>query len=201
MIPQTGEGKQAEAPLDIVYLDLTGPEDVPTLGGSTYIMNIIDYYSSFPWGFTLKRKSDEEQIFLDWKMQVEWETGRKVGIVHSDGGGEYSSTSYEAILRRQVEHQTTAPYTSAHNRKSERMHHTIMGRARAMHSDAKLPPNMWGECVMTAFYLAQHTPTQSLNRKMPFEMLYYHKPRVSHLCEYGCRAFVLTQNKVNPKIY
>jgi len=66
-IPQTWEGKQVEAPLDIVYSDLTGPEDVPTLGGSTYIMNIIDDCSSYPWGFTLKRKSDVPQVFQDWK--------------------------------------------------------------------------------------------------------------------------------------
>jgi len=88
-IPKTREGKQAETPLSIIYSDLTGLEDVPTLGGSTYIMNIIDNYSSFPWGFTLKKKSDVQQVFQDWKTQVECETGHKVGIVRTDGGGEY----------------------------------------------------------------------------------------------------------------
>jgi len=66
-IPQTCDGKRAEALLDIVYLDLTGPEDVPTLGGCIYVMNIIDNYLSFPWGFTLKKKSDTSQVFQDWK--------------------------------------------------------------------------------------------------------------------------------------
>jgi len=141
--------------LDIDYLDLPGPEDVHTLGGCTYIMNIIDNYSSFPWGFTLKKKSNAPQVFQDWKMQVEWETGCKVGIVCMDGGGKYASTTYETMLQKQgVEHQTTAPYTSVHNGKLEWMHHTIMGCARAMRSDA---PNLWGECIMAAFYLAQHT--------------------------------------------
>ena len=66
-IPHAWEGEWEKALLDIVYLDLTGPEDVPTLGGSVYIMNIIDNYSSFPWGFTLKKKYDAEQVFRDWK--------------------------------------------------------------------------------------------------------------------------------------
>ena len=66
-IPQAHGGKWAKAPLDIIYLDLTGPEGVPELGGSTYIMNIVDDHSSFPWGFTLKRKSDAQQVFQDQK--------------------------------------------------------------------------------------------------------------------------------------
>ena len=118
-IPQAHEGKWEKAPLDIVYLDLMGPEDVPTLGGSKYVMNIIDDYSIFQWGFTLKKKSEVQQVFQGWKAWVEWETGHKVGLIRNNGGGEYSSATYEAILQKQgVEHQTTAPYMSVHNGKS-----------------------------------------------------------------------------------
>jgi hypothetical protein len=98
-------------------------------------------------------------------------------------------------------HQTTAPYTSAQNGKSEHLHRTIMGRARAMRSDAGLPPNLWAECALAAFYLAQRTPTRALQGMTPYEAFYGKKPRISHLREYGCRAFVLIQNKANPKIY
>jgi hypothetical protein len=35
----------------------------------------------------------------------------------------------------------------------------------------------------------------------PFEHWYGHKPDLSHLCEIGCRAFVLIQNRHNPKVY
>src|SRR6266481_3490072 len=172
-VPHVWEGERAKAPLEIIYLDLTGPEDMPTPGRSIYLMNIIDDYSSFPWGFILKKKSDAKQVFQDWKTKVECETGHRIGIVHTDGGGEYSSSMFEAMLQQQgIEHQTTAPYTSAQNGKSERMHQTIMGQARAMRSDAKLPPTLWGECSMVALYQAQHTPTHSLAGKMPFEALY-----------------------------
>jgi Integrase core domain len=165
-------------------------------------MNIVDDYSSCPWGFALKRKSDATQVFQDWKLQVEWESGKKLGIVCTDGGGEYSSSEYKAILRREgVMHQTSAPYTSAQNGRSECLHWTIMGRARAMRSDAKLLPNLWAECAMAAFYLAQRTPTHTLQGMTPYEAFYGKKPWMSHLREYGCQDFVLIQSKVNPKIY
>jgi hypothetical protein len=98
-------------------------------------------------------------------------------------------------------HPITAPYTSAQNGKSECLHRTIMGRARAMWLDARLPPSLWAKCALAAFYLAQRTPTCALKGMTPYEAFYGKKPRVSHLREYGCRAFVLIQNKVNPKIY
>ena len=50
----TREGERAKAPLAIVYSDLTWPEDAPSAGGALYLMNTIDNYSSYPWGFTLK---------------------------------------------------------------------------------------------------------------------------------------------------
>jgi hypothetical protein len=67
--------------------------------------------------------------------------------------------------------------------------------------DAKLPPNLWGECAITAFYLAHRTPTHSLQGKTSYEVLYGQKPRISHLRQYSCRVFVLIQNKLNPKTY
>jgi transposase InsO family protein len=154
-IPRTWEKERAKAPLDIVYSDLTGPEDVPLAGGALYLINIMDDYSSYPWSFTLKKKSDAVQVFKDWKTRVEQELGQKLGIVRTDGGGEFSSAEYESALSKAgVKHQVTAPYTSAQNGKSEHVHRTIMGRAWAMCLDAKLPPNLWGECAMAAF-LAQ----------------------------------------------
>ena len=176
-VPHTQEGERAKKPLAIVYSDLTGPQDVPSAGGSLYLMNIIDDYLSYPWGFTLKRKSDAVQVFKDWRVKLERETGHKVGIVQTDGGGEYTGLEYESMLKREgITHQTTAPYTSVQNGKSERLHRTIMGRARAMHLDAKLPPNLWGECAIAAFYLAQRTPTCALKGKTPYEALFGGKP-------------------------
>ena len=50
-------------------------------------------------------------------------------------------------------HLVTAPYTSVENVIVKRSHCTVMSRARAICSDAKLPPLLWGECVLTAVYL------------------------------------------------
>jgi hypothetical protein len=36
---------------------------------------------------------------------------------------------------------------------------------------------------------------------MPYKAWFSHNPNLSHLCKIGCRAFVLIQNRHNPKIF
>ena len=64
-----------------------------------------------------------------------------------------------------------------------------MNHARAIRSDSKLPPDMWGEAVKAAGYLKNHMPTRMLVDKTPFEMWYGHHPDVSHLHELGCGTY------------
>ena len=40
--------------------------------------------------------------------------------------------NYNRLLSRGTQHQFTAPHTSAHNRRVERIHGTLMGKARAI---------------------------------------------------------------------
>jgi hypothetical protein len=97
--------------------------------------------------------------------------------------------------------QFTAPYTSAHIGRVERMHRTLMAKARTMRIYAGLPANLWDEFYLTATHLHAKTTTKSLSGKTPWELWYGRIPDYSYMREIGCRAFVLIQNKMNPKIY
>jgi hypothetical protein len=55
--------------------------------------------------------------------------------------------------------------------------------------------------VETAGYIAQRRPMTYQRNKTPYEAWYNEKPDLSHLREIGCQAFVLIQNKHNPKIF
>jgi hypothetical protein len=68
-------------------------------------------------------------------------------------------------------------------------------------ADNKFPPKLWGECILTATYIKDRTPTRSLKDKTPFEAYYGRKPDISHLREIGCKAFVLLPAVHTPKIY
>src|SRR6266481_1645686 len=200
-VPWTRGGLRSEGLLDKVFLDIMGPEDVPA-GGKSYALNLVDDASRQTWLYFLAKKSDAITVFQEWQALVERESGRKVGILNTDNGSEYTSKEYESYLCREgITHHTTAPNTSVENGVSERSHHTIMSHARAIHLDAKLPPNLWAECAQAACYLKNRTPTRALDKKTLHELWTGRKPNLTHLRELGCRASVLIQNHHNPKIY
>jgi hypothetical protein len=97
--------------------------------------------------------------------------------------------------------QFTAPYTSAHIGCVERLHRTLMNKARTMRLYSGLPPQFWDEFYLTATHLHAKTTSKTLKGTTPWQLWYNRKPDLSYLREPGCRAFVLIVNKNNPKIY
>ena len=57
--------------LDYVHADLWGPSRKPSLGGSRYMLTIIDDYSRKVWPYFLKHKDDIFAAFNDWKVMIE----------------------------------------------------------------------------------------------------------------------------------
>ena len=90
------------------------------------------------------------------------------------------------------------------NGHTERFIRTVMDKAQAMHLDACLPQNLWEFAVDCTTHVYNHTPIQCHDWKMPFENLKCTKPDVTHLCVFGCGAYVFLLeevhvNKLNPK--
>ena len=200
-VPNTRRGRCTCRRLEIVHLDITGPEDVGTPHGEKYMLNFIDDHSGMAWVYPLKKKSDAYTIFWEWKALVKNETGECIMFFCTNNGGEYTSEAFaEYLCNEGICHQTTASHTSAENGKSEHLHRTIMNHARAIRYDSNLPPNMWGEAVKAVGYLKNRTPTRTLDDKTPFEVWYGEHPDVSHLRELGCKVWVHIPGD-NPKIY
>ena len=60
-----------------------------TLGGALYFAAFIDDFSRKLWYFTLKTKDQVFDIFRNFHVSVERETGRKLKCVCANNGGEY----------------------------------------------------------------------------------------------------------------
>src|SRR5271169_3716651 len=188
------ESRKATRRLEIVWVDLSGPHDVTSRSGNKYILNLVDDATSFPWSIPIPSKDAAYSELKVWELARENETGIKVGTYRTDNG-ELKSKAMDEWLRSQgVRQEFTAPYTSAHNGRVEQMHRTLMNKARTMRIYSDLPPNLWDELYLTASYLHARTTTRSLQGSTPFAQWYKRKPNLSHLCEIGCKAFVLIQD-------
>jgi hypothetical protein len=103
------------------------------------------------------------------------------------------------VFGQRIEHQLTAPYTSAHNGRAEHLHRTLMGKVWTMCLACNAPTSLWDEFMATAAYLTTLTAFSTINGKTPYKMWYGKIPSLSHLWEIGCHAFALIMTN-NPKI-
>jgi transposase InsO family protein len=92
--------------LDLVHTDVCGPMSRASLSGCEYYLTFIDDYSRKTWIYFLKTKSEVFKRFQEFKALVENQTGKRIKVLRSDNGGEYSSSQFvdfcaHARIRRQ----------------------------------------------------------------------------------------------------
>ena len=175
--------------LDLVVVDLAGPNRPQTLGGKVYDMVLVDTYSQRSFVYLLAKKSDAAEVIMRWVVMVELQTGKKLKRLRSDNGGEFLSGKFkEWLSERGVVQQTTPSYSPQSNGIAERMNRTLQDKARTMLLESGLPGSLWGEVLLTACVLRNLTPTSTLS-VTPLQMWTGSKPSVEHLRVIGCKAF------------
>ena len=85
------------------------------------------------------------------------QSGDTLRIIVTDNGELVSKSMSTWCQSHGIDHQTTAPYTSAQNGRVERLHRTIHGKARAMRLACNAPGFLWDEFFLTAAYLTNLT--------------------------------------------
>ena len=199
-IPSVRVGERSSRRMGIIWIDLTGLMAVESRSHKRYLMNLVDDCTVYPWTFPLRNKSDALPTLQAWTKRIEAETGERVIEFRFDGGELDSNALRDWCDEHGYRFSLAAPHTSAHIGRVERMHRTIMNKARSMRLEAGLPAILWDEFALTASYLSARTFSQSIN-STPYKAWHKHKPDLSHLCKIGCCAFVLVQDHHNPKIY
>jgi len=199
-VPKVREGIRATRPLERVYVDLCGPMPAVSRSGRLYSMNAIDDFTGYVWSLPLRLKSKASDVLRAWHRAVENQSGHKLKILVTDNGELVSNSMKDWCTSLGIDHQLTAPYTSAHNGRAERLHRTLLGRARSMRLACNAPASLWDEFCATSAYLTNLTASSANGGKTSHELWFGQTPSLSHLREIGCRAFSLIQTN-NPKIY
>jgi len=143
------------------------------------------------WLHLLSSKDEVPAAIKEFQAQVETETGKKLRVLRTDRGGEFTSVEFGLYCAGQgVERHLTAPYSPQQNGVVERRNQTVVGMARSMLKAKKMPAAFWGEAVSTAVFILNRAPTKSLDGTTPFEAWYGRKPDVSFLRTFGCIGHV-----------
>ena len=188
-------GKSTETRSDTVlgriFSDVCGKLPTRSHEGYEYFVTFVDDMSRKVFVAGLKQKSDVAQHLKSFTVRVELETGQRLQVLRSDGGGEYTGNSVAKYLEdKGIKHEVTIPDTPQHNGVAERMNRTLLDKVRAMLLDADLPESYWYDALVYATFLHNVSPTCSLELTTPEEAWSGNKPDVSTIRVFGSRAFV-----------
>lgn len=182
---------RAEKVLELVYGDLCGPISPPTPRGSKYFLLLVDDRSRYMWVKILCSKDQAVAAIKQFQAEAEAETGKKLGALRTDRGGEFTSVDFmEYCTESGIRRQLTAPYSPQQNGVVERRNGTVMASARSLLKAKGLPGWLWGEAVATAVYLLNRSPTKGVKGMTPYEAWFGKKPAVHNLRTFGCVVYV-----------
>ena len=82
--------------MDLIHSDLCGSMSVATQSGHLYFVTFIDDYSWKTWIYFLKSKESDEVLdrFREFSALVENQYGKKIKVLRSNNGGEYTSVGF-----------------------------------------------------------------------------------------------------------
>ncbi|KAI3668905.1 hypothetical protein L6452_40122 [Arctium lappa] len=157
--------------LDYVHTDVWGPSSTHSLSGSKYYVTFIDDFSHKLWVYVIKLKSDVFEIFKTWLALVEVETGRKLKVLRSDNGGEYTSGNFKDFCsRRGIHRHYTTPGDPQSNGVAERMNMTLLKKVRCMLVTSGFPKMFWAEALHIAVHIVNQLPCSAIGGKIPEEI-------------------------------
>ena len=104
-------------------------------------------------------------------------TERRIKILRSDNGGEYTSKEIIAFCKESgIKRELIVPYNPEQNGIVERKNRSIQESVKAMLHDQDLSKFLWGEATKTIVYIQNRSPHKSLDNKTSKEVFTGKKP-------------------------
>ncbi|KAG3118323.1 hypothetical protein PI124_g22323 [Phytophthora idaei] len=130
-----------------------------SLGGSKYLLLIMNEASGCMKGFCLRAKSESEVCTFMMYVLMQLQFGKKIKFERHDGAREFATNSLKDFYEDEgIEQKTTVPYAHQSNGTAERAIRTIVTIGRSMLHHAKLDKCFWAEAAMTAIYVKIRLP-------------------------------------------
>ncbi|KAE9592898.1 putative RNA-directed DNA polymerase [Lupinus albus] len=171
-------------------MDIWGPFGIPSTSGHRYFLTVVDDKSRFTWIYFLKHKSEVPELIKNFISLVQTQFSLSVKCIRSDNGKEFSLCDLYA--KKGIEHQTSCVETPQQNGAVERKHQHILGVARSLIFQSKIPHCFWNYVITHAIYLINRQPSSYLSNRSPYSSLYEKLPNIHYLKVFGCLCYATT---------
>eukprot|EP00833_Pecoramyces_ruminatium_P007340 jgi/Orpsp1_1/1181372/evm.model.c7180000076991.1 len=186
-------------PFQLIHMDLVGPI-TESLYGNKYILTILDDFTRYNWVYFIKNKSDTFGTFKMWYNIARNIYNSNLKNIRTDNGSEFLNNQFKNFcIEHGIVHQTTVPYSPQQNGRAERLNGVLINSATALLEDAKLSRRFWQDAIETASYIYNRIPHQSINNKIPLEVLTKNKVNYNNIKIFGCKVLFLIPKQKRSK--
>lgn len=172
---------------DILHCDVWGPYYSTTYSGYRYFFTIVDDYSRYTWVFMMTNKSDALKLVPQFFKLIETQYNAIVKVFRSDNAPKLSFRDF--FSSKGIIHQFSCVGRPEQNAVVERKHQHLLNVARALMFQSRLPIQFWGDCILTAAFLINRTPSLLLNWQTPYFRLHKQHADYSILRTFGSLCF------------
>ena len=136
----------------------------------SYYVTFTDDHSRKTLIYFLKTKESKEVLseFKEFKAQVKNLAEKRIKILRSDNGGEYTYTEFNYFFKEEgIKRELTILYNPQQNGVAETKNRIVVEATKAMIHDQSLPMFLWAKASRTIVYvqnLEEHESGRSFHR-------------------------------------
>lgn len=86
--------------LELVHEDFCGPITPETRADNRYFLLLVDDFARVMWIYILNGKDGAFGALKKFKMMVEYKSGEKLRVLHTDRGGEFNSKEFVEFFEK-----------------------------------------------------------------------------------------------------
>jgi transposase InsO family protein len=174
---------------------------VTSLNGYLYYVLFIDDHSRKTWIYFLKNKDGFLAKFQEFKAQIENQTERKIKILRSNNGGEYTSKEFNSFcIESGIKREFKILYNPQQNGVAKRKNRNIIETMKEMIHDQSLPLTLWEEACMIAVYVQNRSPHQILKNITPEESFTGMNSEIGHFRIFRCPVYLHVPKEKRSKL-
>uniref|UniRef100_A0AAV1TZQ3 Polyprotein n=1 Tax=Peronospora matthiolae TaxID=2874970 RepID=A0AAV1TZQ3_9STRA len=123
----TNRDKRQYGVFELLHFDICRPMKQVSIGGSRYLLLVVDEASGCMKGFCLRSKSESEYCIKSHIINIQTQFGTKIKFVRHDGAHEFATNSIKTFYEDHgIEQQITVPYAHQTNGTAEHAIRTIV---------------------------------------------------------------------------
>jgi transposase InsO family protein len=185
-----GKAMRATQPLELIHSDICGPMNVKARHSASYFLTFIDDYTRYGYVQLIAHRYEALDCFKRFVAEVENQHEKSLKALRTDRGREFLSDQFKDLCEKNgIRRQLTISNTPQQNGVAERRNRTLLDMVRSMMAQANLPISFWGDALLTAAYILNRVPSQSVS-STPYELWKGEKPNLEHLRPWGSAGFV-----------